>query len=66
MPWRRDGRRLRAYFTRLNLRQDGPRDEFSARFINYSIMQKLTEGYMLSDIVGILGSINVVAAELDR
>jgi len=37
-----------------------------ACFVNYSIMQKLTEGYMLSDIVGILGSINVVAAELDR
>lgn len=37
-----------------------------ACFINYSIMQKLTEGYMLSDVVAILGSINVVAAELDR
>jgi NADH-quinone oxidoreductase subunit D len=35
-------------------------------FINYSIMAKLTEGHMLSDIVAILGSINVVAAELDR
>ena len=37
-----------------------------ACFINYSVMQKLTEGYMLSDIVAIIGSINVVAAELDR
>ncbi len=37
-----------------------------ACFINYSVMSKITEGYMLSDIVAILGSINVVAAELDR
>ncbi len=37
-----------------------------ACFINYSMMQKLTEGHMLADIVAILGSINVVAAELDR
>jgi NADH-quinone oxidoreductase subunit D len=37
-----------------------------ACFVNYSIMAKLTEGHMLSDIVAILGSINVVAAELDR
>ena len=35
-------------------------------FINYSLMQKLTEGHMVSDIPAILGSINVVAAELDR
>lgn len=35
-------------------------------FINYSIMQKLTEGHMLADVVAILGSLNVVAAELDR
>jgi NADH-quinone oxidoreductase subunit D len=35
-------------------------------FINYSIMSKLTEGHMLSDVVAILGSINIVAAELDR
>ncbi|HYE02972.1 MAG TPA: NADH-quinone oxidoreductase subunit D [Phycisphaerales bacterium] len=37
-----------------------------ACFINYQVMAKLTEGHMLSDIVAILGSINVVAAELDR
>ncbi|MBC7836112.1 MAG: NADH-quinone oxidoreductase subunit D [Phycisphaerales bacterium] len=37
-----------------------------ACFINYQIMPKITEGHMLSDIVAILGSINVVAAELDR
>ncbi len=35
-------------------------------FINYSVMSKLTEGHMLSDVVAILGSVNVVAAELDR
>lgn len=35
-------------------------------FINYSIMSKITEGHLLSDVVAILGSINVVAAELDR
>jgi NADH-quinone oxidoreductase subunit D len=35
-------------------------------FINYSIVSKMTEGHMLSDIVAILGSINIVAAELDR
>ncbi|MBL8764799.1 MAG: NADH-quinone oxidoreductase subunit D [Phycisphaerae bacterium] len=35
-------------------------------FINYSVMAKITEGHMMSDIVAILGSINVVAAELDR
>ncbi len=35
-------------------------------FINYSVMQKLTEGHMLADVVAILGSLNVVAAELDR
>ncbi len=35
-------------------------------FINYSIMQKITEGHMVSDVPAILGSINVVAAELDR
>ena len=35
-------------------------------FINYSIMQKITEGHLVSDVVAIIGSINVVAAELDR
>ncbi len=35
-------------------------------FINYSAMSKLTEGHMVSDVVAIIGSINVVAAELDR
>ncbi len=35
-------------------------------FINYSTMAKMIEGHMLADIVAVLGSINVVAAELDR
>ncbi len=35
-------------------------------FINYSIMAKITEGHLISDIVANIGSINVVAAELDR
>jgi NADH-quinone oxidoreductase subunit D len=37
-----------------------------ACFINYQVMAKLTEGHMLADVVAVLGSINVVAAELDR
>ncbi len=35
-------------------------------FINYSTMAKLTEGHLVSDVVAVIGSINVVAAELDR
>ncbi len=35
-------------------------------YINYQIMPKLTEGHMLADVVAILGSLNIVAAELDR
>jgi NADH-quinone oxidoreductase subunit D len=35
-------------------------------FVNFSIMAKLTEGHMLADVVAILGSLNIVAAELDR
>jgi NADH-quinone oxidoreductase subunit D len=37
-----------------------------ACFINYSVFPKLIEGHMISDIVAVLGSINVIAAELDR
>ena len=48
----------------------GPR-AFRARtrppsFINYQIMPMLLEGHMLADTVAILGSLNIVAAELDR
>lgn len=35
-------------------------------FINYAIMAKLTEGHQLADVPAILGSLNIVAAELDR
>ncbi|CAN5829234.1 NADH dehydrogenase (quinone) subunit D [soil metagenome] len=35
-------------------------------FINYQSMAKMTEGHLVSDVVAILGSINIVAAELDR
>jgi NADH-quinone oxidoreductase subunit D len=35
-------------------------------FINYSLMPQLIEGHMLADIVAVLGSLNIVAAELDR
>ncbi len=35
-------------------------------FINYQIMPLLIEGHMLADIVAVLGSLNIVAAELDR
>jgi NADH-quinone oxidoreductase subunit D len=35
-------------------------------FINYQTIAKLLEGHMLADTVAVLGSINVVAAELDR
>ncbi len=50
---------------------DGGKNPWRARtrppaFINYSIMAKLTEGHLLADIVAILGSLNVIAAELDR
>ncbi len=35
-------------------------------FINYQVMARLLEGHMLADTVAILGSLNIVAAELDR
>jgi len=35
-------------------------------FINYQVMARMTEGHLLSDVVAILGSLNVIAAELDR
>ncbi len=37
----------------------------AASFNNYSIMAKLTEGHQLADVPAILGSLNIVAAELD-
>jgi NADH-quinone oxidoreductase subunit D len=38
----------------------------AASFINYSCFGKLIEGHTISDVVAVLGSINVIAAELDR
>ena len=35
-------------------------------YINYQCFPKLMEGHMISDVVAVLGSINVIAAELDR
>jgi NADH-quinone oxidoreductase subunit D len=35
-------------------------------FINYTAFAKMIEGHMISDVVAVLGSINVIAAELDR
>lgn len=38
----------------------------SPMFVNYSIFPKLAEGHMLADVVAIIGSINIIAGELDR
>ncbi len=35
-------------------------------FMNYQVFAKLLEGHMLADTVAILGSLNIIAAELDR
>jgi len=35
-------------------------------FINYQVFAKLIEGHLLADLVAILGSLNIIAAELDR
>ncbi len=35
-------------------------------FINYQTFSKMLEGHLLSDSVAILGSLNIIAAELDR
>jgi NADH-quinone oxidoreductase subunit D len=35
-------------------------------FIHFSVMPLLSEGHLLADVVAILGSLNIVAAELDR
>jgi len=34
--------------------------------INYQVFAKLLEGHMVADVVAILGSLNIIAAELDR
>ena len=35
-------------------------------FINYQVYAKLIEGHQISDVVAIMGSLNIIAAELDR
>lgn len=35
-------------------------------FINYQVFPTLIEGHQLSDVVAVLGSLNIIAAELDR
>lgn len=50
---------------------DGGRFPYRARtrppsFINYQVFEKLVVGHQISDVVAILGSLNIIAAELDR
>jgi len=35
-------------------------------FINYQCFEKLVVGHQISDVVAVLGSLNIIAAELDR
>jgi NADH-quinone oxidoreductase subunit D len=35
-------------------------------FIHYALMPHLIRGHMISDIVAVLGSLNIIAGELDR
>ncbi|RMH87540.1 MAG: NADH-quinone oxidoreductase subunit D [Calditrichaeota bacterium] len=35
-------------------------------FVNFAAMDHMTRGYMVSDVVAILGSLNIIAGELDR
>ncbi len=35
-------------------------------FINYQVFVKMIEGHLLADVVAVLGSLNIIAAELDR
>ena len=35
-------------------------------FINYQCFEKLIAGHSISDVVAVLGSLNIIAAELDR
>jgi len=35
-------------------------------FMNYQVFSKLIEGHQLADVVAVIGSINIIAAELDR
>ena len=35
-------------------------------FINYQVCPKLIEGHQISDVVAVLGSLNIIVGELDR
>jgi len=35
-------------------------------FIHFSLFPELIRGHTLSDVVAVLGSLNIIAAELDR
>ena len=35
-------------------------------FIHFALFPKLIAGHTLSDVVAVLGSLNIIAAELDR
>ncbi|MBT8487009.1 MAG: NADH-quinone oxidoreductase subunit D [Phycisphaerales bacterium] len=35
-------------------------------FMHFAVLPKLLEGHMLADLVAVLGSLNIIAAELDR
>ena len=53
------------------LASDGQNKPYRARcrppsFINYQCFEKLIIGHSISDVVAVLGSINIIAAELDR
>jgi len=50
---------------------DGTNTAYRARcrppsFINFALFPHLIRGHMLSDVVAVLGSLNIIAAELDR
>jgi NADH-quinone oxidoreductase subunit D len=50
---------------------DGGRCAFRARtrppsFLNFSVFSKLIEGHQIADVVAVMGSLNIIAAELDR
>ncbi len=50
---------------------DGGKNPWRARcrppsFIHLSVLPKMMEGHTISDVVAVLGSLNIIAAELDR
>lgn len=53
------------------LASNGGKNPYRARcrppsFINYQCFEQLVVGHQISDVVAILGSLNIIAAELDR